>query len=231
MPNAHPVKGKESGASEPRLYYACNLYFRERIWSFWKVRRYHGSGSQHAFSIKMKTDESLPPIWRHCIFTFGKIRCLWSDWCCNGLMWNTQHTHIWWVFSTLSQMACHVVGNLHTLTIDLACDGHSPFTGLDKGEGAKSSTTENITWGPGTQLFYPSWSFLLLKITTFDGKAVKCNISQRLYQRGLISPNALKTSWWGWRDGSAVKSTNCSSRVPEVLSSILSNRMVVHNHL
>jgi hypothetical protein len=31
----------------------------------------------------------------------------------------------------------------------------------------------------------------------------------------------------GWRDGSAVKSTDCSSR----LSSIPSNHIVVHNHL
>ena len=31
----------------------------------------------------------------------------------------------------------------------------------------------------------------------------------------------------GWRDGSAVKSTT----LPEVLSSILSNHLVTHNHL
>jgi hypothetical protein len=33
----------------------------------------------------------------------------------------------------------------------------------------------------------------------------------------------------GWRDGSAVKSTDCS--LPEVLSSIPNNHMVAHNHL
>jgi hypothetical protein len=32
----------------------------------------------------------------------------------------------------------------------------------------------------------------------------------------------------GWRDGSVVKSTDCSSRI---LSSIPSNHMVAHNHL
>jgi hypothetical protein len=40
--------------------------------------------------------------------------------------------------------------------------------------------------------------------------------------------NTLEKLSEGWRDGSVVKSTDCSSRV---LSSIPSNLMVAHNHL
>jgi hypothetical protein len=39
----------------------------------------------------------------------------------------------------------------------------------------------------------------------------------------------LKFSYGGWRDGSAVK--KALTALPEILSSIPSNHMVVHNHL
>jgi hypothetical protein len=44
----------------------------------------------------------------------------------------------------------------------------------------------------------------------------------------LLIPALKKHRKWGWRDGSAVKSTDCSS---EGMSSIPSNHMVTHNHL
>jgi hypothetical protein len=40
--------------------------------------------------------------------------------------------------------------------------------------------------------------------------------------------NSLIHSFMGWRDGSGVKNTEF---LPEVLSSILSNHIVAHNHL
>jgi hypothetical protein len=53
--------------------------------------------------------------------------------------------------------------------------------------------------------------------------------------KGVCASTPLNYSVRGWRDGSAVNSTNCSSRgptaLPEVLSPIPSNHMVAHNHL